>query len=67
MRELRSAKKEPNQTRIFTAGEKEYFTSIEREKMGVPITKSVLQELRTIRDEQSLDYVFPFISQSTRS
>jgi len=60
LRELRSARKAPNQSRIYTAGEKEYITSLERRVKGAPIPISIQRELISIRDEQHLDYSFPF-------
>lgn len=58
LRELRSAKKAPGQSRIYTAGEKEYITSLERRLKGVPIPKGVQEELIQMRDEQGLSYRF---------
>ena len=60
LRELRSAKKAPGAARIYTAGEKEYLTELERDVKGVPVTAGVQSELIAIRDEQSLPYNFPF-------
>jgi len=60
LRELRSAKKVPGADRIYTAGEKEYLTSLEREEKGVPVTSGVQSELVAIRNEQGLKYRFPF-------
>lgn len=60
LRELRSARRVPGEPRIYTAGEKEYLTSLEREKKGAPVTPGVQTELIAIRDEQGLDYHFSF-------
>ncbi len=60
LRELRSAHKAPDEPRIYTAGEKEYLTGLERSVKGVPVTPCVQKELITIRDEQGLGYRFPF-------
>ena len=60
LRELRSARRAPGEPRIYTAGEKEYLTSLERNIKGVPVTLGVQSELLAIRDEQNLDYFFPF-------
>jgi len=60
LRELRSARRAPGEPRIYTAGEKEYVTSIERVEKGVPVTPGVQTELIAIRDEQGLDYRFSF-------
>jgi len=60
LRELRSAKKAPGQSRIYTAGEKEYLTSLERKVKGVPVPDSIQEELVKMRDEQDIPYNFPF-------
>jgi LDH2 family malate/lactate/ureidoglycolate dehydrogenase len=60
LRELRSARKVPGAARIYTAGEKEYLTGLERDVKGVPVTSGVQSELIAIRDEQNLKYRFPF-------
>jgi LDH2 family malate/lactate/ureidoglycolate dehydrogenase len=60
LRELRTARKVPGVNRIYTAGEKEYFTRLERRVKGIPVTPGVQNELIAIRDEQALDYLFPF-------
>ena len=61
LRSLRSAKKAPGADRIYTAGEKEYLTSLERRVKGVPINASVQAELIQMRDELGLNkHLFPF-------
>jgi len=61
LRSLRSAKKAPGADRIYTAGEKEYLTSLERRVKGVPINASVQAELTQMRDELGLiKHRFPF-------
>lgn len=61
MRELRAAEKAPGEERIYTAGEKEYLTWLDRKDKGVPVNESVQQELIELRDEAGLDeFVFPF-------
>jgi LDH2 family malate/lactate/ureidoglycolate dehydrogenase len=60
LRELRSAKKAHGQERIYTAGEKEYLTSLERSAKGVPLPKGIQEELLQMRDEQDLTYIFPY-------
>lgn len=60
LRELRSARKIHGEDRIYTAGEKEYFTSLKRRVKGIPITHGVQSELMAMRDEQTLDYTFHF-------
>ncbi len=61
LRSLRAAKKAPGADRIYTAGEKEYLTSLERREKGVPMNASVQKELIQMRDELDLDqHLFPF-------
>ena len=61
LRSLRAAKKAPGADRIYTAGEKEYLTSLERRAKGVPINASVQKELIQMRDELELkQHRFPF-------
>src|SRR5699024_2049654 len=61
LRELRAAKKAPGEERIYTAGEKEYLTWMERKETGLAVNESVQKELVAIRDEAGLDqFVFPF-------
>jgi L-2-hydroxycarboxylate dehydrogenase (NAD+) len=44
LRELRASKKMPGQTRIYTAGEKEHDTWLERKDKGVPFNSELLKE-----------------------
>jgi len=61
LRELRASKKMPGAKRIFTAGEKEHLTWLERKKKGVPLNKETRQEMIVMRDELGLKkYRFPF-------
>ena len=46
LRELRASRKAPGQTRIYTAGEKEYYTWLERKDKGVPFNDELLREYR---------------------
>jgi len=59
-RELRVSKKAPGETRIYTAGEKEYDIWQERKDSGVPISDSVQKEILDVRDELGLSCKFPF-------
>lgn len=61
LRELRASKKAPGQERIYTAGEKEYLTSIERGKLGIPIGESLQKDIRDLVKELNLNYDFPFL------
>jgi LDH2 family malate/lactate/ureidoglycolate dehydrogenase len=59
-RALRDSKKAPREERIYTAGEKEYYMEIERRKTGIPINKSILNDLLTMKSELGLGaYEFP--------
>lgn len=59
-RALRASEKAPGQERIYTAGEKEYLTWLDRKDKGVPVGASVQRELTAVRDELGLPYTFPF-------
>jgi LDH2 family malate/lactate/ureidoglycolate dehydrogenase len=48
LRELRESKKAPKQNRIFTAGEKEYETWLERKDKGTPFNEQLLQEYKEL-------------------
>ncbi|MFW9947013.1 MAG: Ldh family oxidoreductase [Candidatus Odinarchaeota archaeon] len=61
MRGLRSARKDPEAERIYTAGEKEYLAEIERRTTGIPLNKSLQNDIRIMQQEQGLEqYEFPF-------
>ena len=53
-RALRQSKKSPGEERIYTAGEKEYYMEIERRKTGIPIGKSIMNDLLTLRADLNL-------------
>jgi LDH2 family malate/lactate/ureidoglycolate dehydrogenase len=55
VRDLRSSKKAAGQSRIYTAGEKEYEMVIERKKVGIPVNMSILNDLKIMRKELGLD------------
>ena len=59
-RQLRASKKAPGHDRIYTAGEKEYLTWLERKDKGVPVGEAVQKEMIALRDKHSLPYRFPF-------
>ena len=60
LRELRSSKLAPGEERIYTAGEKEYITWLERKDLGVPIGEAVQKEFIAVRNALSLPHKFPF-------
>lgn len=63
LRDLRASKKAPGCDRIYTAGEKEYLTYLERKDKGVPINEALKKDIITLKKELSLtNYSFPFES-----
>ncbi len=62
LRALRNSRRMPSEPRIYTAGEKEYIAWLERKDKGVPVNKSLRDELIQIRDELGLETRFPFES-----
>ena len=61
-RALRASAKAPGYDRIYTAGEKEYLTWLERKDKGVPVGEAVQKEMIALRDKHDLPYRFPFES-----
>ena len=59
-RALRASKKAPGESRIYTAGEKEYDVWLFRKDKGVPGGEGVQKDILAIRDELGLPYHFPF-------
>ncbi len=59
-RALRASQKAPGHDRIYTAGEKEYLTWLDRKDKGVPVGKAVQDELTGLRDKLNLPYKFSF-------
>lgn len=61
MRELRSSKLAPGKKKIYTAGEKEFNAEKDRRKTGIPINKSLQEDIKTMQRELGLDkYNFSF-------
>ena len=58
LRELRASKKAEGQSRIYTAGEKEYLAFLERSKTGIPLNAVVRKSLEAARDEWKVDFRF---------
>jgi LDH2 family malate/lactate/ureidoglycolate dehydrogenase len=54
VRELRAAERAPGQSRIYTAGEKEFELEKSRRLTGIPISASLLEELKTLQEEAEL-------------
>jgi L-2-hydroxycarboxylate dehydrogenase (NAD+) len=62
LRELRASRKMPGQSRIYTAGEKEYDTWIERKDKGVPFNKELMEEFRVLCNSYSLKEYLSYFS-----
>jgi len=60
LRSLRESEKAPGQERIYTAGEKEHLSWVERKPLGVPVGEAIQKEFIQLRDECGLNYKFPF-------
>ena len=54
LRALRASKKAPGETKIYTAGEKEYLAWLERKDKGAPIDEKLQKQIISIRDELGL-------------
>jgi LDH2 family malate/lactate/ureidoglycolate dehydrogenase len=54
MRELRASPRVPGQSRIFTAGEKEYYNTQKVMQAGVEITPGVRKALHSLQQEFNL-------------
>ncbi|MBW6497381.1 MAG: Ldh family oxidoreductase [Bacteroidales bacterium] len=55
LRELRASRKMPGHDRIYTAGEKEYFTWLDRKDKGVPFNDALLEEYQGLCQEYGLE------------
>ena len=61
MKDLRESSKEPGAKKIYTAGEKEYLKEEERKKAGIPLNKSLQNDIKIMQKELNLDkYEFSF-------
>ncbi|MHA1931016.1 MAG: Ldh family oxidoreductase [Promethearchaeota archaeon] len=61
MRELRSSKTAPGKDRIYTAGEKEYDAETDRKQIGIPLNKSLQEDIKIMKEDLELNkYNFPF-------
>lgn len=60
LRSLRTSKRMPGEPRIYTAGEKEHLAWLERKNKGVPLNKSLQEELIQMRNELGIKTRFPF-------
>ncbi|MGD9678692.1 MAG: Ldh family oxidoreductase [Vulcanibacillus sp.] len=66
LRQLRSSKIAPGEERIYTAGEKEYLTWLDRKDKGVPIGEAVQKEFIEVRDRLRLEHRFLFDEENKR-
>jgi len=61
MRDLRLSKLAPGKNKIYTAGEKEFNAEMERRETGIPINKSLQNDIKIMQRELGLDkYDFSF-------
>ncbi|MGE5418458.1 MAG: Ldh family oxidoreductase [Acidobacteriota bacterium] len=61
LRALRASEKAPGQSRIYTAGEKEYMAWVERKDKGVPVNLPLQKDMIAMRNELGLSqYKFSF-------
>lgn len=61
LRELRSSPKAPGQTRIYTAGEKEFESEQLVRRQGVPIVPNLQKDIKYLQAELNLtNFNFPF-------
>ncbi|MDR1788607.1 MAG: Ldh family oxidoreductase [Treponema sp.] len=58
LRELRASKKAEGQSRIYTAGEKEYLAFLERSRTGIPLNPAVRASLEAARNEWKVPHKF---------
>ncbi len=56
IQEIRSLKKHPNADRVWIPGEKAWLTKKTREKIGVPLHKNVVEELKKVGDEVGVPF-----------
>jgi len=62
LRALRASRKMPGHSRIYTAGEKEHLTFLERKDKGVPLNPQLQKEIIEMRNELGLEgYDLPFL------
>lgn len=60
LRAVRNSKKAPGYDRIYTAGEKEYYTMLERLKTGIPIDEEEQKDINFLIEKFNLSYKFDF-------
>lgn len=61
LRALRNSRKAPGKERIYTPGEKEYYTWLYRKDKGVPVNEALQKDMTVLKKELNLtQYSFPF-------
>ncbi|MCK5849770.1 MAG: Ldh family oxidoreductase [Kiritimatiellae bacterium] len=61
LRQLRASQKAPGEKKIYTCGEKEYLTWLDRREKGVPVNSELQEQIKVMRSELGLtQYKFPF-------
>ncbi len=60
LRTLRASRKAPGQERIYTAGEREYLTYLERKDIGVALNRSLQEEFIYMGNELGISDKMPF-------
>jgi LDH2 family malate/lactate/ureidoglycolate dehydrogenase len=60
LRALRASEKAPGQSRIYTAGEKEYLAAQKCKDKGVPLSPAVQEEFRMVKKVLELEIDLPF-------
>lgn len=50
LRELRASRKAPGRDRIYTAGEKEYYSTLSVKKYGVPVNENLRKDLLHVKN-----------------
>ena len=60
LRTLRASELAPGEKQIYTAGEKEYLSWLDRKDKGVPFGEAVQNDFIEIRNQLELPYKFPF-------
>lgn len=60
LRGLRNSQLAPGEEKIYTAGEKEYLTWLERKDKGVPLNEAVKDDFKKVIEMFNLDIELPF-------
>ena len=60
LRQLRNSKLAPGESKIYTAGEKEYLSFLERKDKGVPLNEAVKDDFRKVVEMFDLEIDLPF-------